>query len=124
MGRVGTAICGFALVIVGALAARPAAAYMASGDRQFPATLVLPQLAPGDEFYLNFSTLPLGGGAGAPDRSSNLTATYAKTITDRLGVVIEETYTGIGQSGAGTLWGWQNLDGEIKYLAVNDFAHE
>jgi len=44
---------------------------------------------------------PLGGAAGEPNRSTNLTATYMKTITDRLGVVIEETYTGIGQSGAG-----------------------
>ena len=100
-------------------------AYTASGrSAKFPATLILPQLAPGDEFYVNYSTQPLGGAAGEPNRSSNLTATYTKTITDRLGVVIEETYTGIGQSGAGTLWGWQNLDGEIKYLAVNDLDHE
>jgi hypothetical protein len=30
-------------------------AYTASGDRNFPATLILPQVAPGDQFYLNYT---------------------------------------------------------------------
>jgi hypothetical protein len=125
MARIGTAICGLALTIAGAASVSPAIAYTASGDRQFPATLLLPQLAPGDEVYFNYNTLPLGGSAvGTAIRSTNFTATYTKTITDRLGVVLEETYTGIGQVGAGTLRGWQNLEGEIKFLAVNDLDHE
>lgn len=98
-------------------------AYDASGDRQFPATLLLPQLAPGDETYLNANTLPLAGGA-AGTRASNVTATYIKTITDNFGIAIEETWSAIGQSGAGTLYGWQNLDGELKYLAVNNIDRE
>lgn len=102
-----------------------ASAYDAAGDRQFPATLVLPQIAPGDEFYVNYNTLPLVGGApGAQSRASNLTATYLKTITDRFGVVIDETYTGIDRIGAGTLYGWQNTDTALKYLAVTDIDHE
>jgi hypothetical protein len=102
----------------------PALAYMASGDRIFPATLVLPQLGPGDEFYLNFMTLPQAGGPGAPNRDNGFTAAYAKTITDTLGIEVEETYTWIGQNGSGTLYGWQNLDGELKYQAYNNIAHE
>ncbi len=98
-----------------------ASAYDASGDRLFPTTLLLPQIAPGDEFYLNANTLPQTNGA---TRTSNLTATYMKTITDNLGIEIEENWTAIGQSGAGTNYGWQNLDGELKYLAVNNTDHE
>ena len=57
-----------------ALAGR-ADAYTASGDRVFPATQVLPQLAPGDEFYPNFSLQPLSGGAaGSPNRATDFTA--------------------------------------------------
>lgn len=120
MGRVGNAI----LALTVALAwAGPAGAYDAAGDRLFPATLLLPQMAPGDEFYINANTLPLSGGA-AGIRASSFSATYMKTITDRFGVAIEETWTTIGQSGAGTAYGWQNLDGELKYLAVTDIDHE
>jgi hypothetical protein len=114
-----------AVVIACAALIDSAHAYTASGDRLFPATLILPQLTPGDELYLNYSMLPLSSsGAGTPNRSTNFTATYGKTITDDLGVYIEETYTGIGQSGAGTQWGWQNLDGALKYLVVNNIDHE
>jgi len=111
-----------ALVFLGAVPR--ALAYTASGDRLFPATMVLPQIGPGDEFYVNYTTLPQTGGPGAPNRSSSLTATYAKTITDTLGIEVEETYTWIDQNQAGTLYGWQNLDGALKYQAYNNLAHE
>ena len=103
----------------------PAFAYTAAGDRIFPALMQLPQIAPGDEFYLNYTTLPLNPGAsGGQTRATDVTATYGKTITDSLGIFIEETYTGIDRAGAGTLHGWQNLDGELKYNAINDLDHE
>ncbi len=38
--------------------------------------------------------------------------------------MLEETYTQIGQIGTGSLSGWQNFDGEIKYLALNVPEHE
>lgn len=124
MGRAMTAPC-LAALIACAGSIDHALAYTAAGDRVFPATLILPQLTPGDEFYVNYNMLPLSGaGAGSPDRSTNFTATLGKTITERLGIFIEETYTGIGRQGGGTQWGWQNLDGELKYLAVNDIDHE
>jgi hypothetical protein len=114
-----------AILIASAASVGPADAYTASGDRTFPATLILPQIAPGDEFYLNYNMLPLTShGPGSPDRSNTFTATLGKTITDRLGLYIEESYDGIGRSGAGTQWGWQNIDAAIKYLAVNDIDHE
>jgi hypothetical protein len=102
-----------------------AAAYSAAGDRLFPATLLLPQIAPGDEFYINEMTLPLSGGAaGTPDHASNLTATYSKTITDRLGIVIDGTWTRLDLAGGGAAYGWQNVDTAVKYLAVIDQPHE
>jgi len=102
-----------------------ASAYTASGDRNFPATLILPQLAPGDETYLNYNMLPLSSkGAGTPSQSATLNAVYGKTITDNLGVFIEESYTGDSLAGGGTRWGWQNQDASIKYLAVNNRDHE
>jgi hypothetical protein len=120
-----TAVLGLAVLIAGVVGIDRAAAYTASGDRIFPATLILPQLTPGDEFYLNYNMLPLSGGPpGSPSRSANFTATLGKTITDNLGVYIEETYSSIDLSGGGTARGWQNLDGDIKYLAVNNLEHE
>lgn len=124
VGRVGAAGC-LAVAIGYATSPHEAVAYTASGDRNFPATVVLPQLAPGDELYLNYSTLPLSGsGVGSETRSTNFTVAYGKTITDNLGVLLEETYTGIAVDGAGTLWGWQNQDASVRYLAVNNLDHE
>ncbi len=104
---------------------RPAGAYSAAGDRLFPATLLLPQIAPGDEFYINGQTLPqAGGAAGTPTHSSNFTGTYGKTLTERLGVVVDGTFTRLDTSGGGALTGWQNLDTELKYLAYDNRPHE
>lgn len=126
-GRAGccaVAIVAASLFGVG-IAARRAQAYSAAGDRVFPATLTLPQIAPGDEFYVWGSSLPQSGGPpGAPTRSSNFHATYMKTLTERLGIVIEENWTRLDRSGRRPWFGWQNLDTEIKYLAVNDQMHE
>jgi len=114
-----------ALVLGVGSPADQAFAYSATGDRLFPATLVLPQIAPGDEFYVNAMTLPSAGGtAGAASRASNFTATYTKTITDRLGIVLDETWTRIDRVGAGSSNGWQNTDTAVKYLAIVDQPHE
>jgi hypothetical protein len=100
-------------------------AYTAAGDRLFPATLVLPQIAPGDEIYFNEFSLPLSGGhTGAPSHANDLTVTYLKTITDRLGIVIDETWTRLDLSGGGAAYGWQNHDIAVKYLAILDQPHE
>lgn len=122
--------CAVALAVAALLgglvgAARDAVAYTAAGDRVFPATLVLPQFAPGDEFYLWADALPLTpAGDGSGSRQSNVTAVLDKTITPRLGLVVEETWTRLDRVGHGAWSGMQNLDTELKYLAIDDPAHE
>jgi hypothetical protein len=115
--------------LLGALAAAvwtgPAVAYVAAGDRTFVATLVLPQIAPSDELYLTWSTLPtFPEGIGSQNRTSNATVVYDKMITDRLGIQVEESYTRLGRVIAPPFWGWQNTDTQLKYMAVNDGPHE
>jgi hypothetical protein len=105
--------------------ANQALAYSATGDRLFPATLVLPQIAPGDEFYIWSDTLPqTPSGVGTGIRQSNFTGVLAKTITDRLGIVVDETWTRLDRVGKGTWSAMQNLDTEVKYLAIVDQPHE
>ncbi len=100
-------------------------AYSASGDRLFPATLVLPQIAPGDEFYIWADTLPqTPSGVGTGTRQSNFAAVYAKTITDRLGIVVEETWTRLDRVAKGSWSAMQNFDTEIKYLLIDDQPNE
>jgi len=123
--RAGTLLGVLALLLGLDALASVACAYTAAGDRLFPATILLPQISPGDEFYTNVMTMPLTpSGIGTPSRSTNFDAVYAKTLTDRLGIFVEETYSRIDQVGAGTLSGWQNLDTSAKYLAVLDLPHE
>src|SRR5579864_4447169 len=102
-----------------------ALAYSAAGDRLFPATLVLPQFAPGDEFYNWNETLPQApSGIGTPWHKTNITGVLSKTITDRLGIVIEEEWTELKRVKSPPFRGEQNLDAEIKYLAIDDHPHE
>jgi len=64
-----------ALVLAVGSPADQAFAYSATGDRLFPATLVLPQIAPGDEFYVWADTLPqTPSGDGTGTRQSNFSA--------------------------------------------------
>ena len=96
-----------------------AVAYTAVGDRVFPATILLPQAAPGDALYVTPSTLPVPGG-----NATNLTATLDKTLTERLGIGIQDGYNWIGRDNASTLVGWQNLLAYVKYEAILDPPHE
>lgn len=102
-----------------ALLPAAAAAYTAVGDRIFPATILLPQAAPGDALYVTPSTRPVPGG-----NATNLTATLDKTLTERLGIGIQDGYNWIGRNNASTLVGWQNLLACVKYEAILDPAHE
>jgi hypothetical protein len=96
-----------------------AAAYTAVGDRVFPATILLPQAAPGDTLYVTPSTVPVPGGD-----ATNLTATLDKTLTERLGIGIQNGFNWIGRKDASTLVGWQNLLAYVKYEAILDPEHE
>jgi hypothetical protein len=110
-----------ALAVAAALLASPhfASAYVAAGDRNFPAMILLPQLAPADQLYTTPMIQPVSGG-----RSTDVGLTFAKTLTERLGMRFEEEYTWLGRNGASTLTGWQNLDMTTQYLAILDPEHE
>lgn len=117
-----------ALAVI-ALVAAPAPraqAYTAAGDRIFPATILLPQNAPSDDFYFTPSTQPLYSGTvpGASDQLTNFTFTYDKTITERLGVGMSDGWNKFDQADAGAAYGWQNLETTVQYLAVSDPDHE
>ena len=103
-----------------------AEAYPAAGDRIFPATLIVPQIAPSDELYItpSFQPLPSDSVAGASDHLTNLSVTYDKTITERLGVGATVGYDFLDRAAGGETGGWQNLETFVQYLAVIDNAHE
>src|SRR5258708_27166241 len=98
MGRIRAAIRVFAALLILVAVSAPALAYSAAGDRLFPATLLLPQIAPGDEFYSTFSSLPIAGAPlGAQTHNNSLTMDYATTITDYLGTFIDQTSSSVGR---------------------------
>jgi hypothetical protein len=101
------------------LLADSAVAYTAVGDRVFPATILLPQAAPGDTLYVTPSSRPVPGGD-----FTNLTVTLDKTLTERLGIGIQNGYNWIGRKDASTMVGWQNLLAYVKYEAILDPEHE
>ncbi len=109
-----------------AVSAAPALAYTAAGDRVFPATILLPQNAPSDDFYLTPSTQPFYSGSvpGANDRLTNFSFTYDKTLTERLSVGFTDGWNQFSQAGAGTAYGFQNLQTAVQYLAVLNPEHE
>lgn len=120
-----SAVAVLAMAVCAGVTARDACAYTAVGDRLFPATLQLPQIAPGDEVYIGANTVPLAGGpAGSGSRQSGVVAVWAKTITDRLGIVIKENWTRLDRVATGSWSAMQNLDTEIKYLAIDNQPHE
>ena len=111
---------GAALVLAAVACLTPVAgnAYTAAGDRNFPATLVLPQVAPSDAFWFTPGTLPISNGDRS-QYSTQLSGTYSKTLTERLGLQLEDGFTRLGSR-----WGAQNLDVQLQYEAILDPAHE
>jgi hypothetical protein len=103
-----------AVLLVSGLAPEAARAYTAAGDRIFVGTLILPQIAPTDAFWGTLNTQPMSGG-----QSTLLTGTWAKTITERLGIFFEDGATWQGSSS-----GAQNLNVRLQYQAVLDQPHE
>jgi hypothetical protein len=99
--------------------ASPAFAYTAAGDRLFPATILLPQIGPADEFYVTGQSQPVGGG-----RDSVASATYDKAITDRFGIGVTEAYGFSQATGEDTVTGWQNTTLIVQYTAVIDRPDE
>lgn len=107
------------LLIAVGLPITGARAYTAAGDRLFPATVLLPQIAPSDEAYVTASTLPTTAG-----RTTGLSSFYDKSITERLGIGVEEGYGWLDRRRASTVSGWNNTEVTLRYLAVLDQPHE
>ena len=101
-------------------------AYTSAGDRSFPATILLPQIAPSDEFYFRSTTRSFHGATDPSDsdRLTNLSGVFDKTITERFGVTVEDGYNWLSRAGGPTLTGWQNLEVSLKYVAVLEPASE
>ncbi len=79
------------VVAISALASDVGFAYTAAGDRTFPATLILPQVAPSDAIWGTFSTQPQNAtNIGDPTQESSFTGTFSKTITDRFGIQLDD----------------------------------
>lgn len=123
--RAGVSAIVLALVLGIAIPARECLAYTAAGDRVFPALGILPQIAPGDEFYAWAWTVPLAGGPpGSPNEATNLGAVLDKTITDDLGITINESWFRLDRVHAGSFDGFANLQTEVKYEPIDDQLHE
>ena len=94
-------------------------AYTSAGDRTFPATILVPEAAPVDDLFLTTASQPLPDG-----RQTSINGVFDKTLTERLGIGIEDGYNWRGRTGASTLSGWQNLKATIRYLAILDPQRE
>ena len=94
----------------------PAAAnaYTAAGDRTFSANLLLPQIAPSDAFWGTVASQATTSG-----QQTQVNGTYGKTITERLGIQLEDGLSRI----RGTTGG-QNFDALLQYEAVLAPEHE
>ena len=108
-----------ALLVLPGLASL-AEAYTAAGDRTFPATIVIPQIAPTDELYLTFTSLDPTSGS----RLSTFGTVYNKTITDRFSVGVEDNYDWLSPKKGHVTTGFENFETLAKYLAVLDQENE
>jgi hypothetical protein len=106
--------------------AATAHAFVAAGDRVFPGTLILPQIAPTDEAYIQGAT-PFGGAAPVPSNVSRRTDAiwfFGKTLTERLGIRFRDVYTRLDPTVGSSRYGWQTLTATAQYEALLDPPHE
>jgi hypothetical protein len=100
-------------------------AYTAAGDRNFPATLILPQVAPSDALWVPVSTQPFAAvSTGDTTSETMFTGTYSKLITERLGIQFEDGVTRLNRLLSSSVTGAQNFDMLLQYEAILDPPHE
>src|SRR5260370_24381405 len=75
-----------------ALSPGPAHAFVAAGDRIFPVTLILPQIAPTDEAYIQGATPFSGTPVPRNTRSTDGIVFFGQTLTDLLGITFRDLY--------------------------------
>jgi hypothetical protein len=110
---------------IGGLTPTAGYAYTAAGDRNFPATLILPQVGPSDALWVPLSTQTFEAvSTGDRTRATNFTGTYNKLITERLGVQFGYGLTHIDRLGTSSVTGAQNFHMLLQYETILDPAHE
>ena len=114
-----------ALLIAGlALLPAPVHAFVAAGDRVFPGTLILPQIAPTDEAYIQGATPFSGTPVPLNTRRTDAIWFFGKTLTERLGIRFRDVYTQIDPTVGSSSYGWQTLTANAQYEALLDPPHE
>src|SRR5690349_16290689 len=102
-------ISGLLAVAIAGLTPTASNAYMAAGDRNFPAQLIVPQIGPTDALWVPIMTQPLEAlKQGDNTRQTNFTATYSKLITEQLGIQLEYGASRFDRLGASSVTGRQN----------------
>jgi hypothetical protein len=107
-----------------ALSPGPAHAFVAAGDRIFPGTLILPQIAPTDEAYIQGATPFSGTPVPLNTRRTDAIGFFGKTLIEGLGIRVRGVYTRLDPTGRSSSYGWQTLTANAQYLAVLDGPHE
>ena len=104
----------------------PAHAHGIAGDRIFPATLTIDDPAVGDELTVpTFVYQPQSGSGGSPETNSyNYGFEWDKTITEHVGIAINDGYSVIRQQGSNSLYGWNDLVTTLKYQFFENDPHE
>lgn len=100
-------------------------AYTAAGDRNFPATIILPQVAPADALYGSAAYQPFDAKVpGDPTQMSDFSPTYGKTITERVGIQLEGYFERLDRLNAPSANGFQNFAVLLQYEPILDKDHE
>src|SRR5207247_345622 len=99
-------------------------AFVAAGDRVFPGTLILPQIAPTDEAYMQGATPFSGTPVPLNTRRTDAIWFFGKTLTERFGIRFRDVYTRLDPAGRSSRHGWQTFTANVQYEAVLDAPHE
>ena len=93
------------------------------GDRFFPATLIVDDPCVNDEL-----SLPTIAGFKNGDQLSadelDISGEYSKTITERFGVSVGDTWVHLHEPGDGNHAGFDNLETSFKYQFIKSDAQE
>lgn len=104
----------------------PTHAHGSVGDREFPATLIVDDPAVKDEASIpTILYAPNGPGEDGPrGHETDFDFEVDKTITERLGIGVNDGYTVLRPAGEPRRFGWQNVVTTLKYQAIVDPPHE
>jgi hypothetical protein len=110
---------------IGGLTPTAGHAYTAAGDRNFPATLILPQVAPTDALWVPAGTQPFEAlSTGDMTRETSISGTYSKLITEQLGIQLGDGLTRLNRLRTSSVTGAQNFALQLQYETILDPPHE